>query len=87
MLEELCRTLNNWFVRDRYAGTFTVEDGRLSLPFLAAGQYYRIDGSLFSDGVHRYGDEEDLLPAETFTGTVWALAVPPAGLEIGRAHV
>ena len=54
MLTELCGHLRNWFDRERYAGTFTVENGSIALPFLREGQYFRILGSTFNDGVHQY---------------------------------
>lgn len=78
MLEELLRHLRNWFVVPGgvHEGTFTIGNGGLDLPFLADGQYFRICGSLFNDGLHRYG--ESCLTAETFEGTVWALAIPSA---------
>lgn len=78
MLTELCQELNNWFDVDRYFGVFTIEDGELSAPFLQDGQYYRIYGSIFNDGVHKYGDESDVLQDESFDGAVWEMAVPPA---------
>ena len=83
MLTELLGELHNWFDRARYPGTFTVENGRIALPFLREGQYYRILGSIFSDGVHRYGHEaEDELTDEVFTGSVWALAVPKEVVDL-----
>ena len=83
MLTELCHELKNYFLRNReadvHSGTFTISEGVIEpLSFLAKGQYYRIVGSVFNDGVHKYGDEEDSLVDETFEGAVWAMAVPPA---------
>lgn len=76
MLEEILRHLNNWFlVPDGvYEDTYTIEDSGIALPFLVNGQYFRIVGSLFNDGLHQYL-AEDLTP-ETFNGAVWALAIP-----------
>lgn len=74
MLEAVLTHLNNWFAREMYAGTFTVTGGRLALPDLAEGQYFRIVGSVFNDGLHQYPATD--LADETFTGAVWALAVP-----------
>lgn len=76
MLEQVLRSLNNWFEHDRLRGEFTVEGGSIQLPdgFLATNQYYRIAGSVFNDGLHRHPDE--LLTDERFEGTVYALAVP-----------
>ncbi len=74
MLTELCQELRNWFDRERHAGTFTIADGNITADFLREGQYFRIMGSIFSDGVHKYPAAD--LPEETFTGAVWALAIP-----------
>ena len=82
MLEELMRECRNWFVAPGgvHLGTFTIKDGSISLPFLVSGQYFRIIGSVFNDGVHQYGAAE--LADETFEGAVWALLVPPAFLAL-----
>lgn len=76
MLEQVLRHLNNWFLVDIHEGTFTVENGGITLPFLQTNQYFRICGSVFNDGLHLYPAVD--LTDETFTGTVWALAVPKA---------
>lgn len=78
MLETVLMYLNNWFVMGRYDDTYTIEDGKLTLPFLVNGQYFRIVGSLFNDGVYRYPAD---LTNETFDGSVWALALPKALLS------
>ena len=75
MLTELCQELRNWFEREKHTGTFTIQDGNIAADFLVPGQYFRIMGSIFSDGVHLYPSED--LPDETFEGQVWALAIPP----------
>ena len=82
MLTEICQELKNWFDLERHFGVFTIENGELSLPFLLDGQYYRICGSVFNDGVHKYGDESDSLVDESFDGAVWAMAVPPAVIAL-----
>lgn len=74
MLEQVLRHLNNWFLVEIREGTFTVENGSITLPFLQTNQYFRICGSVFNDGLHQYPAAD--LTDETFTGTVWALAVP-----------
>ena len=44
---------------------------------MKAGQYFRIQGSTFNDGVHKYPiDESNKLVNEQFNGTIWAMAVP-----------
>ena len=82
MLEELMRECRNWFkIPDgAYSGTFTIKDGSITLPFLVEGQYFRIIGSVFNDGVYQYGAGG--LTDETFDGAVWALAVPAAFISL-----
>lgn len=84
MLEEVLTHLHNWFQREIYSGEYTIENGRIELPFLQEGQYFRILGSTFSDGLHRYGPGMELLRDETFEGAVWALAVPKAVEELAE---
>lgn len=84
MLEEVLFYLNNWFLpRENgiWKDHYSVKEGQLDLPFLKDGQYYRIVGSLFNDGLYRYG-EETLLTDETFEGEIWALEVPKSVLAI-----
>ena len=80
MLTELCQELRNWFVREQHMGKFEIADGSIDAPFLLDGQYYRIVGSVFNDGVHRYG--YDTLEDETFDGAVWALAIPEPVIKL-----
>ena len=82
MLEQVLMHLKNWFLVPGgiHEGTYTIEDGGIALPFLANGQYFRICGSVFNDGLHQYPASD--LKAETFEGTVWALAVPQAVIEL-----
>ena len=84
MLETVLQNLNNWFlVPDGvHAGEFTVQGGQLTLPFLQTGQYFRVVGSVFNDGLHQYPVAD--LTNETFTGSVWALAVPKAVIELAE---
>lgn len=81
MLEQILMEIHNWFrVRDSvggiHPGTYTIENGGIVLPFLRDGQYFRIMGSVFNDGLHRYGPDMEALTDETFDGTIWALAIP-----------
>ncbi len=78
-LEQVLRHVKNWFVVPGgiHTGEFAVKGGELGLDFLAPGQYFRIVGSAFNDGLHRYGPDMPLLRDEVFQGAVWALAVPP----------
>lgn len=84
MLEQVLTHIHNWFQVGIYPGTYTIEDGGVTLPFLQDGQYFRIVGSLFSDGLHQYGPAMEYLPDETFTGSVWVLAIPPAVIRLSE---
>lgn len=77
MLETLLQYLNNWFVQKTYANQdFTIADGSIALPFLQDGQFFRIRGSVFNDGLHQYPAID--LKDEAFYGTIDALAIPQA---------
>lgn len=82
MLEQVLMNIRNWFpVKGGiHSGTFTIKDGGITLPFLADGQYFRICGSIFNDGLHRYPATD--LVDEEFSGTIWGLAIPPAVVDL-----
>ena len=52
MLTEICDYLNNYFWRLKIVGEFKIENGSITVEQLKDGQYFRIVGSLFNDGVH-----------------------------------
>ena len=80
MLTEICQHLKNWFEKDKYFGTFTIANGQLDNTIgLLDGQYFRVIGSVFNDGVHEYPSE---LTDEVFEGAIWAMAVPPAVIDL-----
>lgn len=86
-MTELCQELRNWFDRARYIGHITLNaDGDVycnSVKIgLAEGQYFRVVGSVFADGVHVYPDGGT--KSEAFDGAVWAMAVPPAVLQLAQ---
>ena len=82
MLYTVMKEVNNFFeIRGKARDSvFTIEGGSISLDFLQEGQYFRIKGSVFNDGVFKYGDGN--LKDETFEGTIYPLAVPEAFLEV-----
>ena len=87
MLTELCQELRNWFERKKFFGTFTIESGQIDLPdgSLQSGQYFRIVGSVFNDGVHKYDPEsESQLVDEVFEGAIWSMGVPPAVVDLSE---
>lgn len=84
MLEQVLMNIRNWFpVKGGiYSGTFTIKDGGITLPFLADGQYFRICGSVFNDGLHQYNVLG--LTDETFTGTIWELSIPQPIIDLAN---
>lgn len=82
MLEAILMYLHNWFPVPgaERSGAFVIASGALDFDGLKPGQYYRIRGSVFNDGLHRRGEEQ--LTDEEFTGTVAPLAVPRALVEM-----
>ena len=88
MLTDLCQELRNWFERDKYFGAFTIEGGQLADgSMLQDGQYFRIVGSVFNDGVHKYepnNAEREDLHDEVFEGAIWAMAVPPTVIALSE---
>lgn len=84
MLEQLLMCLNNWFLLPDgvHAGVYSVEQGGLTLPFLRDGQYFRVVGSVFNDGLHQYPCSD--LIEEEFDGAVWALAVPQGVIDLSN---
>lgn len=79
-LTELCRELKNWFETARYSGTFTISGGEINLSEMVSdgslqdGQFFRIVGSVFNDGVYQHPASG--LTDEVFDGAVYAMAVP-----------
>lgn len=83
MLEQILDFIHNYFEVQIIEGTFKVESGKINIPLLKDGQYFKVKGSVFNDGVHKY-DSELALTDEEFTGEIWALAVPPAVIKIAE---
>lgn len=79
-LTGLCREVNNFFEYCKYTGRFKIIGGSIDLSEMVAdgsiqpGQYFRIQGSVFNDGVHQYPASE--LKDEVFIGAVTAMAIP-----------
>lgn len=82
MLTTICDSLKNWFIKRKIYGQLKIENGTLIVPpdFLQENQYFRIVGSVFNDGVHKYPAER--LVDEEFSGEVWAMAVPPTFIAL-----
>lgn len=87
MLTEICTHLHNFFVKSEedkhYQKNIQIKNGVLTPSFdVKQNQYYRIIGSTFNDGVHRFGDATDVLADETFDGSVWLMSVPKSFLDL-----
>lgn len=82
MLTELLNEIKNYFIQSVYnINKLSISGGQLPpLDFLQDGQYFRIIGSVFNDGVYQYPAFN--LKDETFDGEIWALAVPPAVIAL-----
>lgn len=98
MLQQVCEYIHNYFpsMKGRYAieynGDYSIVDGVISpaVP-LKEGQRFRIKGSDLNNGVYTYhksgiknDDDADAvgLQAEDFTGSIAAMAVPPAVIAL-----
>ena len=82
MLETVLTHLRNWFpvAGGKHAGTFEIISGVPAVDFLKPGQYYRVKGSVWSNGLHCYMEDE--LQEERFQGEIWALAIPPEVISL-----
>lgn len=81
-ITDFCEELHNFFEIEKYIESVTIENGAL-LGFsdrLQENQYFRIVGSVFNYGVYKYPATD--LKDETFSGAVWAMAVPPSALAL-----
>lgn len=82
MLEQILDHIHNYFVKDVYRGEYEIAANTIDLPFLVDGQYFKIVGSIFNDGLHEYPAFD--LHDETFEGEIWALAIPRAIIKLSE---
>lgn len=87
MLTEICTHLHNFFVHSEedkyYQKNIQIKNGVLTPSFdIKPNQYYRIMGSVFNDGVHQFGDTNDVLTDEVFDGSIWLMSVPKSFLDL-----
>lgn len=73
-LTEICEYLNNYWPVTKAKGHYVITGKTIGLPQVKDGQYFRIIGSTFNDGVHKYPATD--LVDEEFDGVIWAMAVP-----------
>lgn len=87
MLDAICAEIHNYFTResDKIIGDFAIVDGVVSPPSclqkIQNGQYYRVIGSVFNDGIHRRGDET-LTDEPVFHGAIWLMRIPKDFLDL-----
>ncbi|MBR0090230.1 MAG: hypothetical protein IJP92_00810 [Lachnospiraceae bacterium] len=94
-IHELCKELNNWFDRGqpKWIGRVEINENSISykglqvgysqgLVELQEGQYFRIVGSVFNDGVYQYPTNS--LHNETFDGAIWAMAIPQEVIALSK---
>ena len=85
-LTDLCVELNNFFETSRFFGEFAITGGSIDLSELVTsgalheGQFFRIAGSVFNDGVYQYPCTG--LTDEVFDGAIWPMAVPKAAMGL-----
>lgn len=95
MLQQVCEYIHNYFIKNAKVGNFEIDDNGMISPsdFLKEGQRFWITNSDLNDGVYTYhasgitdDDDSDVagLRAESFAGTVCALAVPPAVIALAQ---
>ena len=85
MLSELCQELKNWFTEEKYIGEYKISGGVVtSLENLGIknGQYYRVVGSIFNDGVYKYPNTD--LIDEDFHGAIWLMRVPKEIVDLSN---
>lgn len=82
MLSEICAEIRNYFCsnKDKHFGHFIVSNGTMPLDFLQSGQYFRVVGSVFNDGVWQYPASD--MTDEEFDGAVWAMRLPPSFIAL-----
>lgn len=82
MLEQILGYIHNYFVKGVYCGLYRISDGTFTTDVLQEGQYFRIVGSVFNDGIYQYSSEATSFVDEEFVGEIWAMAVPPAVIAL-----
>lgn len=79
-ITDFCAELHNWFDVERSIGIFEIKNGTLVIDDMLNGQFFRIIGSVFNDGVYQYPATD--LTDEVFDGAVWYMKVPPDALAL-----
>jgi hypothetical protein len=89
MLNELCQEVKNYFDKamPKFFGEITIEGKHITnadvLEKIKPGQYFRIVGSIFNDGVYCFNEQLEL-EDETFDGAIWLMAIPKDFLALAK---
>ena len=89
MLNELCQEVKNYFdkAQPKFFGEIEIKDNTFTdaviLEKIKPGQYFRIVGSIFNDGVYCF-NEKLVLEDETFDGAIWLMAIPKDFLALAK---
>lgn len=85
MLNEICAEIKNYFVKpeDILVGDYSIQNGSIVPSVsIANGQYFRIVGSIFNDGIHLYND--NLIDEPEFHGAIWLMRVPQDIIQLAE---
>lgn len=87
MIELICSEINNYFEpnhgTERVKGQYSIVNGDIApIDFLKNGQYFRIMGSTFNDGIYIYPTSASDLIDEEFKGVICPMNVPRAFIEL-----
>lgn len=82
MLEQILRTIKNYFIKEVWSGIFLISAGTIIGidDLVKNGQYIKIHGSDLNDGVYQYPVTG--LYDEEFNGEVWVLQIPQEIIDI-----
>jgi hypothetical protein len=82
ILEQVLSHIHNWFDHGQIGlSGCAISEGRLPASIsIPEGAWYRIQGSLFNDGLHKHPADD--LTDETFDGTITVCAIPRALLLV-----
>ena len=89
MLNELCQEVKNYFdkAQPKFFGEIEIKNNTFTdadiLEKIKPGQYFRIVGSIFNDGVYCF-KEELVLEDEEFDGAIWLMAIPKDFLALAK---
>ena len=79
-MKEICDYIHNYFEKETIEGSFTIAGGTLEAVTILENQYYRVQGSIFNDGIYKAPASN--LTDETFEGVITLMAVPKDVLDV-----